>query len=96
MSNSATLSRLSHAIDFRSERASRLLKATAFALAAIYAVNGAGAAAGYANQLPANSDSSAQQIADMVQVGVSWPVVLHDIVSADDFQRIDPVSKLGT
>ena len=75
MSNSATLTRLSHAIGFRSERSSRLLKVAAFVFAAIYAVNGAGVAAGYANKLPASSDSSGLQLADMVQVGASWPVV---------------------
>ena len=67
----------------------RAIKVAAVALAVLYAINGTGAAAGYAKALPMGDQSSMQTVAQTVWVGVAWPLVLHDMMQADPFRRVD-------
>lgn len=70
------------------ERFSRFVKIAVTAFAILYMINGTGAAAGYANALHRGPDSSAQRVAELVWVGVTWPVVVHDMTWAAPLKRI--------
>jgi hypothetical protein len=71
-----------------SQSLSRVVKVAVTAFALLYMINGTGAAAGYANSLRMEHDSSVKRIAEMVWVGVAWPIVLHDMMRAAPLQRV--------
>ena len=79
---------------FESTRISRVIRMAVATLAILYMINGA--AAGYVNALRTGHDKSAESMAEVMWVGLTWPIVLHDMASADPFQRIEPVSERGT
>lgn len=81
---------------FESTRISRVIRMAVATLAILYMINGAAAAAGYVNALRTGHDKSAESMAEVMWVGLTWPIVLHDMASADPFQRIEPVSERGT
>lgn len=71
-----------------SKRLSRVVKVAVTAFALLYMINGTGAAAGYANALRTEHDSSVKRVAEMVWVGVAWPIVLHDMMRAAPLKRV--------
>jgi len=68
---------------------SRAVKVAAAAFAILYLVNGTGAAAGYAKALPSGGESSASVVAQTLWVGVTWPVVVHDMMRAGPLERVE-------
>lgn len=78
----------------RFERLARAGKVLAAVLALLYLINGTGAAAGYAKAHQTAEHDSAQALAEMVWVGVAWPVVLHHMMAADPLERVNARSDL--
>ena len=72
------------------------VKMAAAAFAILYLINGAGVAAGYANALRMGPNGSEQQVADGIWVGVAWPIVLRNTMTADLLQRLGPLSELDS
>lgn len=68
----------------------RAVKVAAAAFAILYLINGTGAAAGYVKALRAGEENSAHILAQILWVGVTWPVVMHDMM------RTEPLDRVGT
>jgi hypothetical protein len=80
----------------KSKRFSRVIKMAAAVFAVLYMINGTGAAAGYAKALRTADHSSVQSIAETLWVGVTWPLVLHDMMWADPLQRVESRPELNS
>jgi hypothetical protein len=76
-------------VDPQSKPFARAVKVAAAAFAILYLINGTGAAAGYVKALPAGEENSAHVVAQTLWVGVTWPVVVHDMMRAEPLARVE-------
>jgi hypothetical protein len=76
-------------IGSQSKPCAKVFKVGAAVFAILYLINGTGAAAGYAKTLQTGHESSAQILSQTIWVGVTWPVVVHDMMRADPMQRVE-------
>jgi hypothetical protein len=78
----------------QSKPLAQAVKMAAATFAILYLINGTATAAGYVKALPAGDGTSAHVVAQTLWVGVTWPVVLHDMMRAEPLDRIGIPSDL--
>ena len=96
MSEKLTLHAGQEAVVLNSKRLPRVIRVAAAVFAVLYMINGTGAVAGYAKALRTADHSSVQSIAETLWVGVTWPLVLHDMMWADPLQRVGSRPELNS
>ncbi len=74
------------------KRLSRVLIAVALPYFVFYTMNGVEVATEYAHSLPSDDTRLSGQIAETVWAGVTWPVVLRELMTAELPARLAPLA----